>query len=98
MARATSSERLIHQTLKPVLLRDNPDIHLVKAGALLSREVAEVIAAVKGLPTHHVIEFHFSRVGFFGNLDRLMAELDDVSEFVHLETAGRSYILRIRHR
>jgi hypothetical protein len=45
-----------------------------------------------------VIEFHFSRVGFFGNLDRLMAELDDVSEFVHLETAGRSYILRIRHR
>lgn len=84
--------------MKLVLFHDNPDIHLVKAGAFPSREVVEVVAAVKGLPRHRVIEFHFSRVGFFGNLDRLLAELDDVSEFIDLEIAGRSYILGIRRR
>jgi hypothetical protein len=45
-----------------------------------------------------VADFQFPRAGFFRKLDRLMAELDDVSEFIHLEIAGRSYFLKIRHR
>lgn len=71
---------------------------MVKASALPASEVGEVIAAVRGLPRHHVGDFQFSRAGFFRKLDRLMAELEEVSEFIHLETTGRSYVLRIRHR
>jgi len=74
------------------------DIHLVKASAGPANDVADIVAAVKGLPRHHVADFQFPRAGFFRKLDRLMAELDDVSEFIHLEIAGRSYFLKIRHR
>jgi hypothetical protein len=71
---------------------------LVKTQTASRSEVVGVVAVVKGLPRHHVREFRFSRTGFFRKLDQLMAELDDVGEFIHLEAAGRSYILKVRHR
>jgi hypothetical protein len=63
---------------------------LVKASAFPANEDVDIVAEVRDLPRHYVRDFQFSRVGFFRKLDRLMAELDDVSEFIHLETAGRS--------
>jgi hypothetical protein len=71
---------------------------LVKTPIASGSEVADVVAVVKDLPRSHVGEFKFSTTRFLRKLDQLMAELDDVSEFVHLEAAGRSYILKIRHR
>jgi hypothetical protein len=87
-----------HQTLRPVPLLASSDVDLVKAKGSPAGNVADALAAVKGFPSHHVGDFQFSRAGFFSKLDRLMAEPDDVDEFIHLETSGRHYILRIRNR
>jgi hypothetical protein len=59
---------------------------------------ADVVSLVKALPRHKSAEFIFFKVGFLGKLERLMADLDDVGEFVGLETAGRYFTLTIKHR
>ena len=98
MTDAPSSERESPSNLKARPLTANSDLHLVHASAFPASEVWDITAAVRGLPRHRVEDFQFPRAGFFRKLDRLLAELDDVSEFIHLETTGRSYVLRIRYR
>ncbi len=60
--------------------------------------MAAMVAAVTALPRHKSREFLLPGAGFIGKLERLMMELDDIGEFVGLETEGRSFVLTIRHR
>ena len=64
----------------------------------VSKDLESIVRSVKALPRHRTNEFRFPRIGFLPKLDRLMEELDDVSEFVSLDAAGRSMVLTIRHR
>jgi hypothetical protein len=74
------------------------DPEMAKATATGTGALADIVEAVRGFPRHQAGEFRFPKRFFFRKLDLPMWELDDVSEFIHLEHTGRSYILQIRHR
>jgi hypothetical protein len=71
---------------------------MAKKGSSPIGKLVRVTRAVKDLPRHQVASFRLPRKGFFHGLQALVAELDDIGEFIHLENVGESYILKVRHR
>ncbi len=60
--------------------------------------VDKVVDTVRTLPRHKVTSFRLPKRGIIAKLERLVAELDDVGEFVDLKPEAGSFVLTIRHR
>ena len=89
--------RMGNQPLKDAALL-LPRTTLQKDAPSTSRSLAEIVASVRRLPRHHVIGISLPKKELLDSLRLLMAELDDIGEFIYLDSSSRSCIIKIRHR